>query len=147
VTAEGASGSEPPRGRASGAPAHGGKTAAEKMRMKAGMTAAFPHAPAEVVERLGLPDGVTVSDDPRDAQFVLVAAHDQVEAEERLRGLVPLVDDERLVWIVYPKGSRAAGRDVSRDTIWASARALGLDLVANVSVDETWSALRLKPAR
>jgi hypothetical protein len=35
---------------------------------------------------------------------------------------------------------------VSRDTIWRFAQTIGLTLVANVAVDETWSAVRLKPS-
>jgi hypothetical protein len=123
------------------------KTAAEKMRLKPGMTAAVLHAPLDVTGRLGVPDGVTVVDDPAAAEFVLVFAETQAEAEKRLRALAPYVGEGTLVWLAYPKGSTAAGRDLSRDTLWAFARTLGLDLVANVAVDEKWSALRLRRAK
>jgi hypothetical protein len=127
------------------------KTPVEKMRLKGGMTAALLNVPAELQGRLGVPDDVTVVDDPAAASpagagFLLIFATTQAEAEERLIALKPLVGEKTVAWIAYPKGAKAAGRDVSRDTIWRFAQTIGLTLVANVAIDETWSALRIKPA-
>ncbi len=41
----------------------------------------------------------------------------------------------------------AAGLDVSRDTIWPVAEALGMRPVAMVSIDERWSGFRVKLAQ
>lgn len=125
------------------------KAPAEKMRLKPGMTAALLHVPAAVRGRLGVPDDVTVVDDPAAAGpdcigFLLVFAATQAEAEERLVALEPFIGERTLAWLAYPKGSKAAGRDLNRDTIWAFARTVGLTLVTNIAVDETWSALRVK---
>jgi hypothetical protein len=125
------------------------KTPAEKMRLKPGMTVALLHVPADVRDRLGVPDDVTVVDDPAaagpaSAGFLLDFATTQAEAEERLLALKPFIGEKTVAWIAYPKGSKAAGRDLSRDTIWTYARTIGLTLVTNVAVDETWSALRVK---
>ena len=127
------------------------KTPAGKMRLKPGMAAALLHVPAELRGRLGVADGVTVVDDlakagPADAGFLLDFATTQAEAEERLVALAPFVGEKTVVWIAYPKGAKAAGRDVSRDTIWRFAQTIGLTLVANVAIDGTWSALRVKRA-
>jgi len=122
------------------------KTAAEKMRLKAGLTAAILHAPGGVVEGLGIPAGVAVVDDPIGADFVLEFATGQAEVEARLAALKPHLTAATLLWLAYPKGAKAAGRDVSRDTIWAFAQSIGLRLVANVAIDDTWSALRVRPA-
>ena len=94
---------------------------------------------------------MTVVDDlakagPADAGFLLDFATTQAEAEERLVALAPFVGEKTVVWIAYPKGAKAAGRDVSRDTIWRFAQTIGLTLVANVAIDGTWSALRVKRA-
>jgi len=121
--------------------------AAEKLRVKPGMTAAILHAPLEVVERLGLPRDVDVVERAEGADFILTFAATQAEAEERVQEIAVHVRPETVAWVAYPKGGKAAGRDVSRDTIWAFVRTIGLDLVANVAVDDVWSALRLKPAR
>jgi hypothetical protein len=126
------------------------KTPAEKMRLKPGVTAVLLHVPPDLRGRLGIPDDVTVIADPAAADpaagFLLDFATTQAEAEERLLALKPFVGEKTVAWLAYPKGSKAAGRDLSRDTIWAFARSIGLTLVTNIAVDETWSALRLKRA-
>jgi hypothetical protein len=127
------------------------KTPSAKMHLKPGMTAALLHVPADVRGRLRVPDDVTVVDDPGAAGpagvgFLLDFATTQAEAEMRLLTLRPFIGEKSVAWLAYPKGSKAAGRDLSRDTIWAFARAVGLTLVTNIAIDETWSALRIRPA-
>ena len=34
--------------------------------------------------------------------------------------------------------------DINRDTIWAYARGVGFDAVFLISIDDDWSAMRLK---
>jgi hypothetical protein len=109
------------------------KSSAEKMRLKAGMTAAVLHEPAGLLASLGFPPDVTLIPDP-------------ARAELRLRALEPHVAEKTLIWLAYPKGSKAAGYDVSRDTIFAAAASLGLTLVANIAVDRKWSAVRVRRA-
>jgi len=121
------------------------RTPAEKMRCKPGLSVALLHAPEGMREALGFPENVTLTDDPGAAAFILAFATTQAEAEATLTDLAPLVRDATLTWVAYPKGSRAGGRDLSRDTVWRFAPSVGLTLVANVAIDETWSALRLKP--
>jgi hypothetical protein len=127
------------------------KAPAEKMRLKPGMTAALLHVPVGLQGRLGVPDDVIVVDDPAaagpaGAGLLLDFATTQAEAEERLFALRPFVGEKTVAWLAYPKGSKAAGRDLSRDTIWAFARTIGLTLVTNIAIDETWSALRVRRA-
>ena len=122
------------------------KSPAAKMRLRPNMTAALLHMPTDLRDRLGIPDGVVFVDDPADAGFVLDVVTTQAEAEATLTRLAPHVSSATLAWLAYPKGSKAAGHDLSRDTVWRSARTVSLTLVANVSIDETWSALRMRPA-
>ncbi len=122
------------------------RTPAAKMRLKPDMTAALLHTPTDLRERLGVPDGVVRVDDPADAQFILDVVTTQAEAEAALTRLAPHISSATLAWLAYPKGSRAAGHDLSRDTVWRFARTVSLTLVAKVSIDKTWSALRIRPA-
>lgn len=121
------------------------KTPAEKMLMKPGMKVAVLHAPKDVEHGLGMPHGVTLVDDPADADFILDFATSQAEAQERLLAWKSAVGEKTLAWLAYPKGSKAAGYDVSRDTVFKYAQTIGLVAVANIAVDETWSALRIRP--
>ena len=123
------------------------KTPAEKLRLTAGMKAALLHVPVELGPALGIPESVQRVDDPGDADFILDFATTQAEAEERLRGLRPAMREKTVAWMGYPKGSKAAGYDISRDTIWAFVKTIGLVLNANVALDEKWSAVRMRPAK
>jgi hypothetical protein len=120
------------------------KTPAEKLKYKPGMTAAVLHAPAGV--GLGLPAGVA-SEDANGADFIVVFAATQAEADGRVSEVSRFVGEKTVAWIAYPKGAKARGLDISRDTISAFVRRVGLIVNANFSIDETWSALRVRPLR
>ena len=122
------------------------KSGAEKMRLKSGMTATVLHEPEGSGVALGIPPDVTVVQDPSQAEFILDFATSQAEAQERLEALEPHVGEKTLVWLAYPKGSKAAGYDVNRDTIFQAAADVGLVLVANVALDQKWSAVRIRRA-
>ena len=121
------------------------KPPAEKMRLKAGMKAALLHVPPELEGVLGIPEGVTLTDALSGVDFILDVATSQAQAEERLSALKPDIGEKTLVWLAYPKGSKAAGYDISRDTVFKYAQTIGLVAVANIAIDERWSALRIRP--
>lgn len=121
------------------------KTPAEKMRIKPGMTVAVLHDADAVTSRLGV-DDITIVDAPEGAGAALLFVTTQAEVESRLPQVLLSITPDTVFWIVYPKGARAAGRDVSRDTIWPLAESLGMRPVGMVSIDDTWSGFRLKPA-
>jgi hypothetical protein len=49
-----------------------------------------------------------------------------------------------LFWVTYPKGTSKIKADVNRDSIAAYAKSIGLQAVTMISIDDTWSGLRLK---
>ena len=121
------------------------KTPAEKLRLRPGMSATFLHLPEGLRDRLGVPDTVTEIANPAEADFILDFASTQAEAERRLTALAPSVRSKTITWMAYPKGSKAAGYDISRDTIWQFVQTVGLVLNANVAIDEKLSAVRMRP--
>jgi hypothetical protein len=52
---------------------------------------------------------------------------------------------DRLPWIGYPKGGQL-GTDLNRDRLAAALALRGVQPVRQVSIDDTWSALRFRPA-
>lgn len=120
------------------------KTPAHKMRIKDGASVAILHAPDGLTEKLGLPATIRTDVVPRDADVIIEFAGTQADVEERLPTALRLMSPATALWIVYPKGSKAAGLDISRDTIWPLAERLGMRPVGMVSIDGTWSAFRLK---
>ena len=121
------------------------KSPAEKLKLRPGMSAAVLFVPADA--ELGLPAGTKASDDPNGADFILLFASTQAEAEERTRRIAPFVGEKTVAWIAYPKGSKSKGLDISRDTVARFVRHVGLIVNANFSVDEVWSAVRVRPLR
>lgn len=51
---------------------------------------------------------------------------------------------DRLAWVAYPK-ARQRGSDLNRDIVADLSQRRGAQPVRAVSIDEVWSALRLRP--
>jgi hypothetical protein len=51
---------------------------------------------------------------------------------------------DKLAWVAYPKAGQL-GTDLNRDKLWEMLKPMGIRPVRQVSIDETWSALRFRP--
>jgi hypothetical protein len=72
---------------------------------------------------------------------VQIFVRDMAALRSRLAEVGPKLGDA-VLWVTYPKGG--VGTDLNRDIIWDYVRTIGYDAVSNISVDEVWSAIRLK---
>ena len=121
------------------------KTVAEKTRIKPGTTIAVLNRVEGVVESLGLPgDARFVA--PAEARLVFLFASTCTELEAQMPPAVAALSSGAALWVFYRKGSKAAGLDMNRDSIWAIAEKMDLRPLGLVSIDDTWSAFRLRPA-
>jgi hypothetical protein len=68
----------------------------------------------------------------------------KAELESNLLDLKTKLTPTGLLWVTYPKGTSKMKADINRDSINDYAKSVGLVGVAMVSIDATWSALRLK---
>ena len=119
---------------------------ARKLQIKAGSRIALVNAPEGYAERLlPLPDGAAVVDLQPGLDVVQVFVRDRAELE-RVAGAFGSVRDGGLLWVCYPKGGRRAGTDLNRDLLWERMGRDGLAGVTLVAVDDTWSAMRFRPA-
>ncbi len=116
-------------------PAPSTKPLAARLGIKPGMKAAVLDAPK------GFSLGAPSSADPKDADVVLsfVATRAAVRAAvatwTRVGGAL---------WIASPKKTSGVESDLSRDVGWEPLERAGYHPVTQVSVDDTWSALRFK---
>ena len=78
--------------------------------------------------------------------FVQVFAKDGANLERLAVKAAKSVTDNGLLWVSYTKKSPAESSDLSRSVLWEPMAPTGLRPVAQVSIDETWSALRFRPA-
>ena len=69
--------------------------------------------------------------------------------ESELARIIPAVlralKPDGLLWVSYPKGAKE-NTDLSRDVLRDSMKEFKVNAVSLVSVDDTWSALRFRPA-
>jgi hypothetical protein len=100
---------------------------------------------AGVVESLGLPKDVTFVKPPQ-AQLVFLFARTRAELEAKMPPAVAALQPASALWVFFRKGSKDAGLDMNRNTVWAVAEKLDLRPLGIVGVDETWSAFRLRRA-
>lgn len=122
------------------------KSVAQKAHVKPGMTIAVLNPVPGIVESLGLPEGVTFVD-ASDADLVFLFVTTLAELEAQMPTAVHALAPGAAIWVFYRKGSKAAGFDMNRDSIWAVAERLDLRPLGLVGIDETWSAFRLRPAQ
>jgi hypothetical protein len=113
-----------------------------KLQLKPGQSLAVVNAPADAT--LELADNPT-ADGPADAAAVIVYCTNQAELERLRDEVVAPARRDALTWVAYPK-ARQLGTDLTRDVLAARVRAHGVQPVRQVSLDDVWSALRLRPA-
>jgi hypothetical protein len=117
------------------------KSVAEKLLIKANTTVWSSHA--SHLDLIGpLPAGVRHVDHPDQATTALVFAHDASSLRDLLTTHKEQLARPDNLWVAYPKANRA---DINRDTLWPILGEYGLRPIGQVSVDETWSALRFRP--
>jgi hypothetical protein len=122
------------------------KSPAEKMLLKPGKKVLIVNAPPDLPGLIGpLPEGVIrVEGTDQAAEVILAFIKDRRELEDRLPGLKSMMAPGGALWVAYYKGTARIKTDIHRDSINAYAGTLGLTGVAMISIDQDWSALRLK---
>jgi phage-related baseplate assembly protein len=111
-----------------------------KLQLKPGQSVAVLNPPPGLV----LPDAVaaaTAAD--ADAVVAFVVRLDDLGSAEQA---VAAARADRVAWIGYPKGGQL-GTDLNRDRLVAALTGHGVQPVRQVSIDDTWSALRFRPAK
>ncbi len=124
------------------------KSNAQKLLIKEGYRVVFVHPPANQDELLGeLPPNITIVEDAAlEVDFILAYIADRKELEKHLDELKKRLKPRGLLWIAYHKGTSKIKTDINRDTINGYAHTLGLEGIAMISMDDDWSALRMRVA-
>lgn len=122
------------------------KNIAQKLFIKDKYRVLFVNEPENYITLLGdLPNNVNVLKRPEDyIDLIQVFVTSRKELEEQLVKLKSLLTPKGLLWVTYSKGTPKMKVDINRDSIYKYALFIGLKGVAMISIDDTWSALRLK---
>lgn len=122
------------------------KSVAQKAHVKPGTGIAVLNGVSGIVESLGLPVDVRFVD-VGDAQIVFLFVNTLAELETQMPPAVAALAQDAAIWVFFRKGSKTAGLDMNRDSVWAVAERLDMRPLGLVGVDEAWSAFRLRCAR
>jgi hypothetical protein len=120
-------------------------TLAEKMQFKQGQSMALINVPDGYAQSLAAEMSEVEIGDADRYDGVLAFVNTLAEAGKIAPQTFAAVADDALVWIAYPKQSSGIDTDVNRDTLWESTNGTGWRPVRQVSIDDTWSAVRYRP--
>lgn len=120
---------------------------AKKLKMKPGSTWLFFNAPANYPVTLGpLPPNITVKYSPdSELDGAQVFVKNIAELTASLQVVAKLLKPEAVFWIMYPKKNSGVESDLEMMSSWDVCKKYGLRPVASAAIDQTWTALRLKP--
>ena len=122
------------------------KTIFEKLQLKPGRSMVILNAPHGYIQSAGsLPSNAGISERSGPAFIIQVFIRSRDELESQFSSLASLVEKNGILWISYPKLTSKLKGDINRDTINQFAQNRGWTGVSIISIDEDWSALRLKP--
>jgi hypothetical protein len=119
----------------------------KKLRLQAGQKALILNPPVHYIDDLGkLPEDVQLSLEPGGKfDFVHLFASQSSELTRLKTIAVETVEPDGLLWVSYPKRSSKIDSDLSRDDMWELYIDQSLRPVSQISIDETWSAVRFRP--
>ena len=122
------------------------KSIAQKLFIKPGNKFLLINPPAGYLAQLGqLPEGTIILNDSSClVEVIQIFVLNRSELEAQLTRLKGLLAPKGMLWVTYHKGTSKVKTNINRDTINAYAGSLGLQGVAMISIDDDWSALRLK---
>jgi hypothetical protein len=117
---------------------------AKKLQIKAGMSVLVLNQPA--ADALGaLPGEVRVAHRASGTfDAVVLFVRDRAAFARDAPKAMKAAKPGALIWVCWPKLSARTAGDLTRDVLFEDAQAVGLRAVTNVSIDDTWSALRFK---
>ena len=120
---------------------------AKKLQIKTGYRVLLVNQPDGFRTRLDpLPDGVDVVEKSgNDFDAVLLFVSTVADLERNAVSTMANLKPGGVFWISYPKRSSGVETDITRDAGWDALRKAGWRPVTQVSIDDTWSALRFRP--
>jgi hypothetical protein len=122
------------------------KSIQEKLQMKPGRSVLVVNQPTDYNKLLGkLPTSITVAErNSKNIDVIQVFVESRQQLEDELPKMKLALATKGMLWVTYAKGTSSKRSDINRDSINEYAQSIGLEGVAIVSINDDWSALRLK---
>lgn len=120
---------------------------AKKLQIKPGKHWLLFNAPENYLISLEpLPGGVIIAYEAKGSfDGVQLFVKDSTELAAGLKTVVPILQPDTILWIIYPKKSSGIKSDLEMMSSWDEPAKYGLGGVAAAAINETWTALRFRP--
>ncbi len=120
---------------------------ARRLGLRKGSRLRLINAPARHEKRLvPLPDGAKLvhkGHEPCDVVHMFV--QDAAELRDLAPEAIGTMRPGGAFWISFPKENSGMKSDLTRDLSWEILSGLGMHPVAQIAIDNAWSALRFRP--
>jgi hypothetical protein len=106
--------------------------------------------PVGYIERLQgeLTDNPELFTEPTgDVDLVHLFVKDSEKLKQWLGVTLRSVQHDGLIWVSYPKKSSKMKSDLNRDILVSLLHQVGHEGVSLISIDDTWSAMRVRPIK
>jgi hypothetical protein len=125
------------------------------LNMKKGLAAKLKIKDGHSLLILYAPDDYLSSDmkadrrlkDGKQYDFIQWFVKRKVEIDKEAARVIKALKREGILWISYPKKTSLLKSDITRDSGWDAINRAGFETVSQISIDETWSALRFSLAK
>ena len=118
----------------------------KRLQLPKASRALMLNAPPEFLTLLHEPPEFQFDQSPAGKyDYAQLFARDLAELDRLIEAVLPAIEFDALLWICYPKGSSGIKTDINRDIIWKHLAGLGIRPVTQLAIDETWSAMRMRP--
>jgi hypothetical protein len=120
----------------------------KRLGIKAGHRVLLLNAPSGYTGVLDdLPEGSTLSTSVDGVYDVVLAfVHNRADIDRVAAEAMAASKPGGSLWFAYPKKTSKVKTDISRDVGWDALFSAGWEIVAQISIDDTWSAGRFRPS-
>jgi hypothetical protein len=120
----------------------------KKLGIKPGHKLLILNAPEAYLITLSvLPEGVEVKTEAKGTfDAVQLFVYSKADVDQLAPAAIKAVKPGGLLWLSYPKKTSKIKTDINRDAGWDAVHKTGMEGVSLISIDDTWSAMRFRPA-
>ncbi|RZK36818.1 MAG: hypothetical protein EOO90_26625 [Pedobacter sp.] len=119
----------------------------KKLQIKSDFKVKVLNAPENFRNIIGdIPSEISLShSDVANYDALLIFAIKKAELLAALNQEVRLINDKTICWIIYPKAKSKLASDLNLMMGWDDLKTFNLTPCASAAINETWTALRIKP--